>query len=350
MKEPTPGPIDENPISSFNLNIKGNNPDIELPRAKEAGLTPAEELVAGDKLKHELVNPVLIENPDTGQKFEVLYLNRNAEGDPIIMAQAWSVDSHHKGTLREAEQVALQTGRPMYVVNNPNTSKSDKLTKQQHVELEDGPGFKAVSVPILGALKAQGIDRADFEGTSMGARLAASMTANAKEIGIEVNSLIIVDSPGMKDRTRRELLGDFAKEAPNMQRYNEIINSHKIALGNEIEQEETIIDMLKYYASLAKHGFRTNFIGYTDAMRRPDLPQDIAKALETQPNLKLTLIFGTKSNISNPEKVIEMYQTLFDDETKKRIRLRILPGDTHALGAGNRISWHISDSLKRSGR
>jgi pimeloyl-ACP methyl ester carboxylesterase len=345
MSEKHQSPMDKNPISAFNLNVTGNNPDVDLPQAKDVGLKPAEELVASEELKQELANTVFLTDPDTGQKFEALHLNQNSNETPIIMTLSWSVDNLHAGTLNEAEQTAIQTGRPMWIINNPNTASSDKLTKEQQIELENGTGFDAVSVPMLRSLKAAGVYHADFEGTSMGARLAVSLAANAKEFDITVGSLVIVDPPGMTDRSLPKLTKDFVGENPNLARYNEIITSQKPA--DTDKNEEGVLDMLKYFAGLAKHGLRTNFVSYTKAMARDDLPDDLIRALSTQEDLKVTFIFGTASNISNPDKILQMYNELFSTETQKRVRLKVLPGDTHALGAGNRISWHITEALKR---
>lgn len=134
MSEPTPepkSPMDMNEISRFNLNISGNNPDVNIPGAKEVDITPAEKLIPTEQLKYELANPIYLTDPDSGLIFEALSLNQDAEGVPIVMTQSWSVDSHHEGTLREAERVALISKRPLLVVNNPGTSESSDLTREQ---------------------------------------------------------------------------------------------------------------------------------------------------------------------------------------------------------------------------
>lgn len=353
MSESTPepkSPMDENEISRFNLNISGHNPDIEFPNAKEGGTTPAEDLVVSEQLKHELNTPVFLSDPDSGQIFEALSLNQDAEGVPIVMTQSWSVDSHHEGTLREAERVALISKRPLLVVNNPGTSESSDLTREQQKDLEkeNGIGFMTVANSLLRALEVKGISHADFEGTSMGARLAVAMAALAAYHKIKVGSLVIVDPPGMSDKKLLELGKDFGGEAANMNRYAELTHEK-----DENEPQNPVIAFIKFaketasfYANLAKTGARTNFWSYTNAMKRGTLPEDLAFALETQPNMQVTFIYGTASNISSPESIMQMYQEELDDKWRKRVRLKILPGDTHALGAGHRMSWHITEALK----
>lgn len=205
-----------------------------------------------------------------------------------------------------------------------------------------------VANSLLRALEAKGISHADFEGTSMGARLAVAMAALARYHKIEVGSLVVVDPPGMSEKKLLELGKDFGGEAANMNRYAELTNRQ-----DENGPQNPIIAFLKFaketasfYANLARNGARTNFWSYTNAMKSGTLPEDLAFALVTQPNMQVTFIYGTASNISSPEKIMQMYQEEFDDEWRKRVRLRVLPGDTHALGAGHRMSWHIIEALK----
>lgn len=344
MPEKQPNtPMDRNPIAQFNLNITGNNPDFQPKPGVETDLKPAEKLIPSPELQAELKDSMLITDPETGQSFEVLHLNREAEDDPLIMTLAWSINTQHEGTNYEAEQTAIQTGRPMWVINNPNTSAlGDKLSKEQREDLKHGNGFEALANPLLSALKAQGINRASLEGTSMGARIAASLAANASRHGIEIDSLILIDPPGMTDRSLTRLTKDFVGENPNLMRYNELSHDPRYT------ENDTIMDTIKFFASLARQGFDTNFLSYTRAMAKGNLADDMMMALGSQERLRITLIYGTESRISSPEAIMNLYRQQLSQVMRQRIRLELLPGETHALGQrqAKKIAAHIDDALK----
>ena len=336
--------MDRNPIAAFNLNISGNNPDFQLQPGVETDIKPADELAPSAELQAELKDTMLITDPETGLSFEVIHLNREAKGDPIIMTLAWSINTQHEGTNYEAEQTAIQTGRPMWVINNPNTSAlGDKLSAEQREELKHGSGFEALANPLLSALKAQGINRASLEGTSMGARIAASLAANASKYGIDIDSLVLIDPPGMKERSLVRLTKDFVGENPNLMRYNELSHDPRYT------ENDTITDTIKFFASLARQGFDANFLSYTRAMAKGNLADDMMMALGSQESLKITLIYGTESRISNPEEIMKIYKQQLSQLMRQRIRLKLLPGETHALGQGQakKIAAHINDALKK---
>lgn len=344
MSEKQPNtPMDQNPIAQFNLNITGNNPDFQLRPGVETDLKPAEELIPSPELQRELREPMLITSDKPPYlSFEVLHLNRESEGPPLIMTLAWSINTQHEGTNYEAEQTAIQTGRPMWIINNPNTSAlGDRLSKEQREELKHGSGFEALANPLLSALKTQGINRASFEGTSMGARIAASLAANASRYGIDIDSLILIDPPGMEDRSLARLTKDFVGENPNLMRYNELSNDPRYT------ENDTIVDTIKFFASLARQGFDTNFLSFPRAMAKGNLVDDMMMALGSQERLRITLIYGTESRISNPEAIMKLYKQQLSQVMRQRIRLKLLPGETHALGQGQakKIAAHINEAL-----
>jgi hypothetical protein len=152
----------------------------------------------------------------------------------------------------------------------------------------------------------------------MGARLSANLAANASKYDVLVDSVVLVDPPGMTKRSLYKLLKDFAGENPNQAAYN------KLAPKTEAQKEsgdEGIIDMLKFFISLARQGTRANYISYTRAMARADLPDDMMMALGTQPDLKITMIYGTASRISNPDTIMDTYHRLSQD-MRDRVRLK----------------------------
>ena len=175
----------------------------------------------------------------------------------------------------------------------------------------------------------------------MGARIAASLAANASKYGIEIDSLVLIDPPGMKDRSLPRLTMDFVGENPNLMRYNALSKDPRYT------DSDTIMDTIKFFASLARQGFDTNFLSYTRAMANGNLADDMMMALGSQESLKITLIYGTESRISNPEEIMKLYKQQLSQVMRQRIRLKLLPGETHALGQGQakKIAAHIKEAL-----
>lgn len=338
MPEKQPStPMDANPIASFNLKTA----DFEPINPIETKIPRAEQLLATPELQAELQDPRLLTDPETGQSFELLELNRHVDGPPLVMTLSWSIDSQHPGTNYEAEQTALQTGRRMLVVNNPNTGHGDKLTREQRHALKSGEGFDTVAKPLLSAFRAHNINQIDLDGTSMGGRLAASLAANASSYGIEVGHLVLIDPPGMSDRGLVKLTRDFVSENPNLARYNELTRDPRYS------GSDSLLDTMKFFVTLARQGFDANFISYTKAMAKGNLVTDIMTALGSQPDLLVTWIYGDASHISNPSEVMRTYH-LLPKNLQRRVRLQILPGETHALGNGQakRIAAHVKDALE----
>jgi len=339
--------MEENPIARFNLNIDGTNPDIELVTMNACALTLQEQFEKthqkpNDTLLAELDDPKILVDAVSGQQFSVLYLNRFAKGRPIIKALSWSVNhSTHSGAREEAMQTAIQTSRPLWVINNLSIGSS-KLTRDQRKSLESSEGFSAIARPLLAALKDRCIDEIDIDGTSMGGRLAAALAALASNYGIRVCNVVIIDPPGFENKTLRTITLDFVGEDARLTKYVEF--SHEPVV---LAKKEKPVGSVRFFFRLARVDIRGVFKSYTKAMAKETLPLDILAALKTQPGMYITMIIGTGSNISSPKKVMK-FHCLLPGELKPRFRLKLLPGDTHALGGGSskRIAWHIKQALQ----
>ena len=339
-------PMECNPIARFNLNIDGTNPDNEIVSMDATVLELQQQFTKTHQKPNNILQAELDEqlewlDPKTGQKFGVMHLNRSAKGIPLVVTLSWGVNHDtHMGTREEVAQTAIQTGREMWVINNPSTG-SDKLTKDQRKQLESHIGFQTIACSILRAMQNQGIKEVDLEGTSMGGRIAVCIAAYAHHYDIIVYNAVLIDPPGFENKQVLIQGRDFAAENPRLSKYVEL--SHEPATQSE-KQRPT--GTLRYFARLARADLLGIFKSYTKAMAKATIPSDIYAALRLQPHLIITIIYGTESNISSPRKIVEFYYALAIKE-KKRLRLKVLPGDTHALGGGlsKRIAWYINQSL-----
>lgn len=109
---PQDAQIGEHPMSSFNLNAHGENPDWEHPDAPD--LSPSPELTA------ELTDHLRMVHPETGQAYSYIELNRHIQDSPpVVCFTSYSVDTSHDQTRYESEQLAIQSGRRLLVFDNP---------------------------------------------------------------------------------------------------------------------------------------------------------------------------------------------------------------------------------------
>lgn len=350
MSEFTPTPPDakigDHPISSFNLNAHGENPTIDQFVTKDGVVAPPDR-ESSPELKAELALPGEMVDPETGQRFRILELNTAmSDRPPLIHTLAYSISLDHAGTLNEIEQIALQHQGPIIVIENPSTGQSDKLSKEQKQQLEskDQDNFAATAVPILRALKEKGVNQVDLDGMSMGARTAASLFAHAAEHDISVGTVVLLDPPGLTDRTLREMFDRFVmQEGANQPEYKKLsIEDFTISKG-----PDSLADPVKHFGKLALKDARANFWSYVKAMTRGTAPADIMDGLESQPDAKVVLITGGASGIADRDSTNETY-TLISDNFPGRIRHKRLPGDTHSFGEGwsTRVAWFISQSLE----
>jgi pimeloyl-ACP methyl ester carboxylesterase len=332
------GKIAEHPISSFNLNAHGENPDFELAGVEAPDLTPTPEL------KAELADRKTVTDPETEQAFGYVELNRDAEpSNTLVCFLAYSIDTEHEGTKYELEQIALQSGQRLVAFENPSTGLSDKLTTEQKDALKEGD-WSVVAKGMLGAMKAQGLTEVDLEGSSMGARTAMAVAAHAAEFGIKVKNLVLIEPPGLTERSwgglvRRFLVNEGMVNAPQ---YVKTVHDER-----GLESLDSPIDALKNFVKLLKTDVRGNAVAYPKGLGQETALEDLIQALETQPDMKMTMLSGGASEIAPRDDVNETYQVL-DENYPGRAGLVLLPGDTHALGIGaaRRIGWHVSRLLK----
>ncbi|HSX15125.1 MAG TPA: alpha/beta hydrolase [Candidatus Saccharimonadales bacterium] len=326
--------VADHPISSFNLNTKGQNPDF--PDFDDEN---APELLPSTELQAELEDLRLPINPESGQHLGYLELNRDAaDPRPVVSFFEYSVDADHAGSKHLLEQLALQSQRHIYAFENPSTGGSDKLTAEQHEALKKGD-FEPIARSILENMQAVGLKAVDLNGHSLGARIAGSVAAHASEYGIVVKNLVLMEPAGLDDASIGKLIYRLGvKEGWNMIKYQKHVQDPR---GKETF--DTPIDVVKNYAGMIRRDTKGNIWAYPKGLGKPTLATDLILALKTQEGMKTHLITGGASQIARRKTVNETY-TALSTVYGPRVHMVRLPGDTHMLnmGAARRMAWHIS--------
>jgi len=335
------GKIGDHPISSFNLNAHGENPDWAPEGEMGPDLTPSPELEV------ELADRQVVIDPESGQSYGYIELNRNSEpsNEALVSLLAFGVDTQNPAANYELEQIALQSGKRTIAYETLSVGASDKLMHDQREALEAGD-FSVIARGMLGAMKAQGLTEIDLEGFSMGARTAIAIAAQAKEFGISVKSLILLEPPGFVEYTTPEMYKRIL--------YREGVQNRP-AYGETVEDErgqstiDSKLDSTKTFSKMGLTDLRGNALSYPKGLGRETALDDLFQALETQSGLKLTIISGGASEISTREEINAAYRQLTESYPGQVSMVR-LPGDTHAMqtGSARRIGWHVGRVLKQS--
>lgn len=353
----------KNPMARFNLDLDGQNPDWQ-PTA-ESGIPLAEELVVSPELRAELDTPRQIADPESGQSFSALFVNWPKDGESsqpfdqdaatkikpgqkvLVALPQYNITTEHEPLNYLIERMALETGEPMVVINNPSTAESSDLTEEQTKALKDAGDFGALSRPMLRTLKEQGITTIDLFGYSMGARVAASLAAEAAGLGIAVENLVLLEAPGTYDVGVAELADNFIrKEGKNLGLYQKHPNDARQieAAGLNKPVRKQLWNMARGFIKAASR--RGMYTGYPQAMTKPTLPLDALQAMTEQPDLKLTLINAGASTIS-PSAANEAVGKFLVQKgvDGNRIRRALFSGEAHSIGEGAKRIGHLVKTI-----
>lgn len=172
-----------------------------------------------------------------------------------------------------------------------------------------------------------------------------AVAADASEFGIKVNNLIVFEPPGFADRSLAEMYKHVLIDEgiKNLPAYTKLAKDER---GKE--SIDSRLDTIKLFTRLAITDIRGNAVSYPKGLGKETGLEDLIRALETQPELKLTIISGGSSAIAPRDNINAAYETLAEDYPGQVGMVR-LPGDTHAITTGfaRRIGWHVGRILKR---
>ncbi len=218
--------------------------------------------------------------------------------------------------------LAQELGTPVVVFENPAYGKSDKLTANQKTALKKEGDFGPVAEPMLGVANSIGVSKVNLMGYSMGGGTSAAMAAHAHEHGIEVESLLVMESPRIVEQAPVTLLRNF------------------IGLGKDLKftWEHPADPVLREVAKL-KPTLPRGTLSYGLAMTKGGLEDDLKTALDNQPNMRLTIASAGESHISPNAANTQVYEDLRKLYPERSVRRIVIPGESHTYAdAGERYA------------
>ncbi len=200
---------------------------------------PGLEAVFPSDLVRELSTPFFIEDPHTGQKINVLFLNRKQLeiGKPLLItSNGFPGLLESASSIRNAGWEAYNTPLPFLVFEAPGIGNSDPLTRDQimasrrgefldEVARAIGRAVRRFNLPVPNvhnprkttryASRHKGqeirVEKANMVGNSMAASLVSVLLSQAGEVGLEVEIGGEVEAVGVAPFTEPELTDRFVE-------------------------------------------------------------------------------------------------------------------------------------------
>lgn len=286
------------------------------------------------KIKQQLPAFDIMHDPRTGQKIRIQKFNWPKGGivsDQVVtfINMSFSVPADLDNIQYENYLVAKELGAPFVVLENPAYGDSDKLTKAQKVALKNGD-FGPIADSMLGIANTLGVRKVNFTGYSMGAETAAAMAAHATSHGIEVENLWVMEAPRITTHKPLKLARDFMSDANNLK------------FTWKHPADPVLREVGKIKPSLPKSTF-----SYGKAMTKGGLATDLIAALDSQPNMKLTLASAGSSKISPTAANNTVFTELRSAYPDRSIRRIIVPGESHTYGDSGQRYAHLGKLVLR---
>lgn len=306
-------------------------------------------LIDGKDPKNISESPITyteIEDPETRQTLRVAILNEEAlkKGDtPTILTLQYNIGIEHKPILYLAQEMAAES-KPIIIVESHSVGESSDMTRKQAKSLRENDNpFSQLSKSMYRALEPLlgNTCEIDLAGYSQGALIALSLAEQADDFGFTVKTLFALEIPGVKDFTERKklkktkasigIMKAFASDAPNLSFYEKDPHDKKQREASGVDNKKNPV---KTYAKLGKDLVlkpmrrKGMFTAYPAGMSRRIVPYMLKSALESQPDMRVIFINGSKSTISSSKDL----NNSIPQGMQSRVRRIILPGDTHAVG------------------
>ncbi len=327
-----------------------------------------DEVLSPDKSREAMDNfeIVTVKDPETGQNIRLKIFNpeKLLERDPLIWFPQYNIDINHRGNDYTEGLIAALGQRSVIIVESLSVGESSDMTRsQKRGMLKDEIPFEKVSYSYLRVLKSflegKGYEgNIDLGGYSQGGMSALTAAVFAHEFGFSVGNVVCIENPGGRKfgKLGAEIGGAFAKEASMLFYY---LNDPNDAIQREVggipdvkpkgikKAYQDVLNNAKLGADIiAKSVERRGALSaYPRAMSKEVVPLMLKKILERKDCPTITFILGTESHISARKPLYGFINTL-SEEDRKKIKLKILPGDTHSLGErARRMSWFVLNAL-----
>lgn len=316
----------------------------ELLRELDTPFMIADPLETVEGMSKQRINAIIanrtgnmvITNMDGIETFQVI----DPEKPVLINMEYFGNKANVRETNYRIGEKARQNADSLVITfDAPNQGSSDSLTERQLTDLRDGNGdMDEIGATYLRIIKSMGIRVIDVEGSSMGSRLALSVSSQAADYDIRVRKVILNDAPGVDqhDISLAELFGrnaaDFA--SLSLMHSNPLDELMFEASGMDRSNLEQTLEKLWVGATLLDDD---PWLLYSRALRKATVEKSVRNILQTQPDASVTFVNGGASHLSPKDQlhrvVKKLKHELDPDGTRPNQRQRvgtiIKPGVSH---------------------
>lgn len=200
-----------------------------------------------------------------------------------------------------------------------------------------------ITDPIHVYLQQEGIEQSVQVGFSYGADKAATMTQTAHEFDHEVTNAIFIEPAAVAARSLIQLGLDFQRSGELVEAYADKANSR--ALNEALHKVRN--------EGLGVTGFalglvRPSNLAITGALSKDGFASRVSDALDSQPSMKASIIWGSESEIAVPENMRAITKALTKEYGNSRVKGVELPGQRHAMANDIYLHGAIVSNYLRS--
>lgn len=328
------------PFMAFNRNQTGLNPDFPglhyhcVPQG-DAPLTPDQRATFDSALE-------FIGSPTDSMQFSCYKFNWQHMGPDtvalVVMLQFSVTTELPLTTPYFIQQIVRQTpnSQPIIVINNPGMCGSSRIPRSIRIDVRAGI-FDSLAEAVLVALKSADINHIELLGFSMGARLAMAMGATTvrwdkPDLFPVVHAIAAAEPPGIEAFSLLDFFKRFSQvEGERLAYYQDSTTDTRLKLCVGLKPTE--FQQARGFLKAVLPDWKGNWALMT-GMRRNSLLPDIEVLEDSE--IPTILIQGTRSAISSRLHA-----------PTGSLKLRLLPGDSHAFGEeGRRLAYHLLSAVR----
>jgi pimeloyl-ACP methyl ester carboxylesterase len=284
------------------------------------------EQIPSARLLSEVENPQLIADPQTGQQLNTILANREVlAGNPDQAVTVWSslymntINNDDENAYRILELARQMPNRSVLAFDYPNMGGSDRLTPEQKSTKKKDSYFEVADAQLR-IMKELGITKINLVGSSMGGFASLALAVRAAKHGVQVENLIVIDSPGGKHMPAPLLTFRDLREAGNLDRYHSSpadpameVSRKKISVGKALSDWLT----------------KDPWFVYLRSMTKATIFDRAVTALTDQPDMNLVFVNGSESQVSPVRTITDIVKRLQDQVGKERVSQILFSGEGH---------------------
>jgi hypothetical protein len=311
----------EDPLGEFNVRGGLNFDDYQNLVAHMNEAHPEQGKQDWDIIKSKLPSYEMMEDPSSLQKLRVQRFNWPTSSEDLgdtpvtIINSPFGIPIDLPQTEYRNFILAEAIRLPVLIIENPGYGDSEKLTEDQKKDLRSG-SFHKVADSMLGIIESLGVNKINLVGYSMGSELAAAIAADAKIHQLNIENILIMESPRIEEQNPAKLAKNFANDIDNL----------------KFTWQHPIDPVLREIAGTKlKVGLPKGLFTYGIALFQGGIKNDLETALKDQPNMKLTIANAGSSTISSSKANSIIFEYLKQEYPEHNISRIVIPGESHAF-------------------